>query len=368
MNPKAQWRTWLLVGGGFVLFVLLFQKILLPFVAGMAIAYFLDPATDRLQALHLPRSLAALVVLFLFGLLMIAVLLLLVPMLQAQIVELVRRLPDYLAVLQQRVLELAEMAETKLPPDDVERLRAALTEHAGIIFGWVAGVLRSVIGSGLALFNLLALLFVTPVIAFYILRDWDRLVAYVDRLLPRAHADIIREQAALVDQTLAGYVRGQATVCIVLGLFYAFGLTLAGLDFGFTVGLIAGLVSFIPYVGSIFGLVTSVGLALIQFDEIARVLVVAAIFVAGQAIEGNFLTPKLVGDRVNLHPVWVIFALFAGGALAGFVGMLLALPVAAVLGVLVRFAVGRYLASPLYGEPDGASARSADPARREDAA
>ena len=366
MRESRQWRVWLALAGAFVLFVLLFQAILLPFVAGLAIAYFLDPLADRLERWHLPRSLAALAVLVLFGLVAIAVLLLLVPMLQAQIVELVRRMPDYLALLQQRALELAELAEARLAPDDVERLRAALTERVGLLFGWLASMLRGVVGGGLALFNLLTLLFVTPVVAFYILRDWDRLLAQVDRLLPRAHAATIREQTALVNQTLAGYVRGQATVCLVLGLFYATGLMLAGLDFGFTVGLLAGIVSFIPYVGSIFGLVTSVGLALIQFDELSRVLVILAIFVAGQVLEGNFITPKLVGERVNLHPVWVIFALFAGGALAGFVGMLLALPVAAVIGVLVRFLIGRYLASPLYEGTAAAPEPGSAPARRED--
>jgi predicted PurR-regulated permease PerM len=344
----GQWRIWLLIAAATVLLFVLFEEILLPFVAGIGIAYLLDPLADRLQRLGLPRGLAALAVLVLFGLIMIAVLLLIVPMLQAQIIELVRRSPEYLAALQKRLLELAELAETRLAPEDVERLRAALTEQAGTAFTWIAAMLREVLGSGLAFFNLLALLFVTPIVAFYLLRDWDRLVAQVDRLLPLAHRATIRRQAALIDATLAGYVRGQASVCVVLGLLYATGLMFAGLDFGFTVGLLSGLVSFIPYVGSIFGLVTSVGLALIQFDEFSRVLIVAGIFIAGQVIEGNILTPKLVGDRVNLHPVWVIFALFAGGALAGFVGMLLALPVAAAMGVLVRFMTERYLVSSLY--------------------
>ena len=344
----GQWRTWLLIAAAAVLFFVLFEEILLPFVAGIGIAYLLDPLADRLQRLGLPRGLAALAVLVLFGMIMIAVLLLIVPMLQAQIIELVRRSPEYLAALQRRLLELAELAETRLAPEDVDRLRAALTEQAGTAFTWLAAMLREVLGSGLAFFNLLALLFVTPIVAFYLLRDWDQLVDQVDRLLPLAHRATIRRQASLIDATLAGYVRGQASVCVVLGLLYATGLMFAGLDFGFTVGLLSGLVSFIPYVGSIFGLVTSVGLALIQFDEFSRVLIVAGIFIAGQVIEGNILTPKLVGDRVNLHPVWVIFALFAGGALAGFVGMLLALPVAAAMGVLVRFMTERYLVSSLY--------------------
>ena len=348
MNGRQKWWIWLLGAAAFVAFVFLFETILLPFVAGLAIAYLLDPLADRFEAWRIPRGLSALFVLVIFAIVMIAGVLLIVPLLQGQIVELVRRMPEYLTALQKRVLELAELAQTQLKPEDVERLRGALTEQAGTAFAWLGTVLRGLVGGSLALFNLLTLLFVTPIVAFYMLRDWDRLVAQMDRLLPLEHRETIRTQVRVVDATLAGYVRGQATVCVVLGLLYATGLWLAGLDFGFTLGLLSGLVSFIPYVGSIFGLVTSVGLALIQFDEFSRVLIVAAIFVVGQVIEGNFLTPKLVGERVNLHPVWVIFALFAGGVLAGFVGLLLALPVAAVIGVLIRFATHNYLASSFY--------------------
>lgn len=370
MNANRQLAIWLLIAAAFVLFVLVFETILLPFVAGMAIAYLLDPVADRFEALRVPRGLSALIVLVLFGIVMIAVLLLLVPLLQGQVAELVRRTPDYLAALQRRVLELAEFAKTRLPPEEVARLRAALSEQAGAAFAWAGIMIKGLVGGGLALVNLLALIFVTPIVAFYLLRDWDRLVAQIDDLLPLAHKETIRQQARLVDVTLAGYVRGQSTVCVLLGTLYAVGLWLAGLDFGFTVGLISGLVSFIPYVGSIFGLVTSVGLALIQFDEFSRVLIVAAIFVFGQVVEGNFLTPKFVGEQVNLHPVWVIFALFAGGALAGFVGMLLALPVAAVIGVLVRFATHHYRGSALYrgaaGEATGTRliGLDRDPGRR----
>ncbi|MFQ6017021.1 MAG: AI-2E family transporter, partial [Kiloniellaceae bacterium] len=200
------------------------------------------------------------------------------------------------------------------------------------------------------------------VVAFYLLRDWDRIVGKVDGWLPRAHAGTIREQALEVDRRLAGFLRGQGTVCLLLGVFYALALSLAGLDFGLVVGLIAGLLSFIPYVGAIVGLLASVGLAVVQFDDWVRIAIVAGIFFAGQAVEGNYLTPKLVGGRVGLHPVWVIFGLLAGGALFGFVGVLLAVPAAAVIGVAVRFALDRYMASSYYlgggngggAEPPGA--------------
>ncbi|MFN4089870.1 MAG: AI-2E family transporter [Alphaproteobacteria bacterium] len=349
-----QVRIWLALAAAFILFLVVFQGILLPFVAGLALGYFLDPLADRLERWRVPRGVAAMLLLIAFLMLMVGVLLLMLPLLQAQVADLVAKMPDYVARAQAGALRVANLMETSLAPEDLAKLRESVTGYAGTALGWLGGLLQGLVGGGLAFFNLMALLFVTPVVAFYMLRDWDTFVAAIDRLLPRRHAATIRAQARRVDDTLAGFLRGQATVCILLGAFYAIGLTLAGLDFGFTVGLVSGLVSFIPYVGSIFGLVASVGLALIQFDSWVGVAVVAAIFVAGQAIEGNILTPILVGDRVGLHPVWVIFALFAGAALLGFLGMLIALPVAAVIGVLVRFAIERYMASPLYD--DGATA------------
>lgn len=350
IGAGTQVRIWLGVAAALIAFLVLFQSILLPFVAGLALGYFLDPLADRLERWRVPRGLASIILLVAFLLLMVGVLLLMLPLLQTQLADLAAKLPEYAARLQDGVLRLAHLVEDSLSPEDMAKLRDSVTSYAGTALGWIAGMLQGLVGGGLAFFNLMALLFVTPVIAFYMLRDWDTFVAAIDRLLPRQHAETIREQACKVDDTLAGFLRGQATVCILLGLFYGIGLTLAGLDFGFTVGLVSGFVSFIPYVGSLFGLVASVGLALIQFDTWIGVAVVAAIFVAGQAIEGNLLTPILVGDRVGLHPVWVIFALFAGAALLGFLGMLIALPVAAVIGVMVRFAIDRYLHSPLYDQ------------------
>jgi len=368
ISAGTQVKIWLGVAAALIIFLVVFQSILLPFVAGLALGYFLDPLADRLEKWGVPRAVAAITLLIAFLLVMVGMLLLLLPLLQAQVAELVAKLPDYAARIQQGVANLAHMVEASLSPDDMAKLREGVTAYAGTALGWLAGMLQSLVGGSLAFFNLMALLFVTPVVAFYMLRDWDTFVGAIDRLLPRQHADTVREQARRVDNTLAGFLRGQATVCILLGLFYAIGLTLAGLDFGFTVGLISGLISFIPYVGSLFGLVASLGLALIQFDSWLHIGIVGAIFVAGQAVEGNVLTPILVGDRVGLHPVWVIFALFAGASLLGFLGMLIALPVAAVIGVMVRFAIDRYLHSPLYGDTPGADPTDPMPLRaaRED--
>lgn len=219
---------------------------------------------------------------------------------------------------------------------------------------------------GLAVFNALSLVVIMPVVAFYLLRDWDRIVAHVDSLLPRDAADTVREQVREIDDRLSGFVRGQASVCLVLGTWYAVGLTIVGLDFGVLVGVGAGLISFVPYLGTALGLIAGLGLAIAQFDSWLPIGLVAAVFATGQILEGYVLTPRLVGERVGLHPVWVLFALMAGGALLGFTGVLLAVPAAAVIGVLVRFAIGRYLQSPLYRsrkdrEADGGAEDAAQP-------
>lgn len=201
----------------------------------------------------------------------------------------------------------------------------------------------------MSLFNVVMLLVLVPVITFYLLMDWDRMVAEVDKLLPRDHAPVIRRLASDIDRTLASFIRGQGTVCLILGTFYAVGLMLVGLKFGLVAGALAGALTFIPYVGAIVGGLLSIGLALFQFwGEWQWIIAVAAIFAVGQFVEGNILTPNLVGSSVGLHPVWLIFALSAFGTLFGFVGMLVAVPVAAALGVIARFAIERYHDSRLY--------------------
>jgi predicted PurR-regulated permease PerM len=348
MTPAQQGRSWLIALAAFAGLLWLFSPVLLPFVAGLSIAYLLDPTVDRLELWGLPRWAATAVALLLFGLALVLALLLLVPLVQAQVTHLLDVLPGYAARAKEALTPLVEKIVAKLSPDDVARLREAISGHVGDVAGWLGGVIRGVLSSGVALFDVLSVLFITPIVAFYLLRDWDLLVAKVDSWLPRRHLETIRAQFREVDSTLAGFLRGQATVCAALGGFYAVALALVGLDFALVIGLLTGLLSFIPYVGSLFGLVAATGLAALQFDEIWRVALVLGVFAFGQAVEGNVLTPKLVGDRVGLHPVWVIFALLAGAALFGFLGVLLAVPVAASLGVLVRFFLRRYLDSPLY--------------------
>jgi len=224
---------------------------------------------------------------------------------------------------------------------------------------FVLGIVGDIWAGGMALVNFLALVFITPVVTFYLLRDWDNIVARVNSWLPREQAPVIRDQARLMDSTLAGFVRGTGIVCIVLAVFYGATLSAAGLEFGLAIGIAAGLLSFVPYLGSIGGLIICVGLALLQFDEAWRIAVVAGIFVIGQIAGDYVLTPRLVGQRVSLHPVWIIFAVLAGGSLFGFVGMLVSVPVAALIGVLVRFGIGTYLESDMY---HGANSEAGDAA------
>ena len=204
------------------------------------------------------------------------------------------------------------------------------------------------LSSGVAFINIISLILITPIVAFYLLRDWDKVVAHIDALLPRKRAETIRQQLVIIDNTLAGFVRGQLNVCILLGIYYAIFLTILGLNFGFVIGLATGFLVIFPYVGLLVGMAAGITVAFFQFGEMSQVLMVLGVFISGQVIEGNFVTPKLVGDKVGLHPVWIIFAMLAGGALFGFVGVLLAVPMAAVIGVLIRFGLGEYQKSSYF--------------------
>lgn len=364
MTARRQAAAWIVGFAVFVAVLAILGNTLLPFVAGMAIAYFLDPACDRLEALGCSRTLATSLITLLFFALLVAVLMLLVPLVSAQLINLANKLPQYFDLLREKLILLMGMVESRLGDNQIRQLEeifAATSRQALSVAAGFANRLISGVGS---LFSLLSLAVITPVVTFYLLRDWDRIVAKIDSWLPRHRADLIREQARLIDETLAGFVRGQALVCILLGKFYALGLSLVGLDFGIVVGFVTGLISFVPYFGMLFGFVAGVAIAAAQFGEIVPVLLVAGVFVVGQVIEGNFLTPKLVGDRVGLHAVWIIFGLLAGGSLFGFVGVLVAVPVMAVIGVLARFLLAQYLASPMYSR-DGVSDAGEDREGRE---
>lgn len=352
MTSAQRYRFWLIGFAVALALLYLLRGMLLPFVAGMAVAYFLDPLADRLERSGLSRLAATSVITAAFFLVVVLALIVLVPVVEDQVLAFVHKVPGYMDTLNERLQPLLLEAKKRLSPRDIEKLRSSAGEYAGTAASWALGAARGFLTGSLAVFNVLSLMFITPVVTFYLLRDWDKMVGKVDGWLPRDHADTIRVQMREINRTLSGFIRGQATVCLCLGMIYGIGLSLVGLDLGLVIGLASGMLSFIPYLGSITGFVTGMGLALAQGPDWHLPAMVAGVFVVGQVAEGNFLTPKLVGDKVGLHPVWIMFALLAFAALFGFVGLLLAVPVAAVIGVLVRFALGRYLSSPLYhGHP-----------------
>jgi predicted PurR-regulated permease PerM len=346
---RRQVIFWLVAAAVLIGFLYLFSAILLPFFAGMILAYFLDPVADWLERRGLSRMAATVLILVMFLIALVIGLMLIIPVLASQLADFVGRLPDYLSRLQALVTGIdAEWLSQRLGVDPAS-LRDGLNSLLTQAGGFLSGVFSSILSSGKTLIDIAGLFVITPVVAFYMLLDWDKMVARVDSWIPRDHLGTVRQIALDIDRAVAGFVRGQGTVCIILGVFYAIGLTVVGLNFGLLIGLFAGLVSFIPYVGSLLGLVLSIGVALVQFwPEWHWVVAVAVIFFAGQFVEGNILQPNLVGKSVGLHPVWLMFALFAFGALFGFVGLLVAVPAAAAVGVLVRFGLSRYLASPLY--------------------
>ncbi len=333
----------------FMAVVWLLHEILLPFVAGMALAYLFNPLANRLQRAGIDRLVASLVIIGVFVLSFIILLLIIVPILGGQLSAFIDNLPAYVQRLQSVVGDPSRPWLRRMLGESFATGDGSLTELVTQGAGWLTGFLKSLWSGGQALISVFSLMVVMPVVAFYVLYDWDRMIATVDSWIPVPHRETVRELARQIDLAIAGVVRGQTGVCLILGSLYALGLTLVGLNFGLLIGLVSGLITFIPYVGSMTGLVLSTGVAVAQFwPNYTAILIVVTIFFVGQFIEGYILTPKLVGRSVGLHPVWLMFALFAFGYLLGFVGMLLAVPLAAAIGVITRFALQQYMGSTLY--------------------
>jgi predicted PurR-regulated permease PerM len=340
-----------------------------PFAAGIALGYLLDPVVLKLQRLGLNRLGASLLILVAFALAVVIVLILVVPILANQFVAFSERLPGYAMRLQALAVEEgnALLAKYRGPWLDAlglkEQLSSAKIQTSVGDFvaqgaQWVLRGLRSLVSGGAAVFNFLSLLIITPVVAFYILVDWHRMLSDIDSWLPLDHRDSLRKIAREMNDALAGYIRGQSLVCIFLGLWYSIGLTLIGLDFGFLIGVLAGLLSFVPYVGSLTALALSLGVALVQgWPSLTLFFLALGVIGVGQFLEGNVLSPKLVGESIGLHPVWLMFALLAFGELFGFLGLLIAVPTAAAIGVVSRHLIALYLKSPLYRGRSAAEGR-----------
>ena len=345
---------WLAAFVVFVLVLWLLSEILLPFVAGPAIAYLLTPVTDRIERLGVNRLAAAFLIITLVVMAFVLLILLVAPILGGQLSSFIENIPGYVSKLQSLLSDPSRPWVQKLLGAGFNTDKAIsdlVTQGAG----WLTTFLKSLWSGGRALVSLFSLIVVTPVVAFYLIYDWHRMIRTVDGWIPLQQRDTVRRLAREIDAAIAGFVRGQTAVCLILGSFYAVALTVSGLNFGLLIGLGSGLITFIPYVGSMTGLILALGVAVAQFwPEYSSILTVLGIFLVGQFLEGNVLSPKLVGESVGLHPVWLIFALLAFGYLFGFVGLLVAVPLAATIGVLVRFALQRYLESSLYtGEKSG---------------
>mgnify|MGYP001266449287 FL=1 len=341
---KDQIKYWTIAASILLIFLWLLGDILLPFVLGAAIAYLLDPIVDRLERLGTGRVLGTILILMAAFFVLFFIFLLLIPLVIDQFRLLAAAAPDLVTSVQALVLnQIASISpESEALNSTVSNLSTMAQEKLGIIFG-------SVMASAISLIDVIMLMVITPVVAVYLLVDWDRILKKINELLPLDHAAVVRSLASEIDSTLSAFVRGMIAVCLVLGIYYATALSLIGLEFGLIIGFIAGLVSFIPYVGALLGGVLAIGLALIQFwGDFELVALVVGVFVVGQIFEGNILTPKLVGNSVGLHPVSLILALSLFGAFFGFIGLLLAVPLAASAGVILRFFIKKYKMSRLF--------------------
>ncbi|MGE0023816.1 MAG: AI-2E family transporter [Hyphomicrobium sp.] len=365
MRAERQVLFWVSAAALLILTIAILKEILLPFVAGIAIAYFLSPLADRLVKLGFNRVVASFLIVVTLAVVVGAALVLIVPVILAQAQDLAAALPGELT-------RLREVAETwvreRFGPAfgglDVQIARAsdAISANWASLVGWAAS---SIWDRSLAIVNFLALMLVTPLVVFYLLVDWHPMLEKVDGWLPRGHAASLRTLATDMNDAVAAFVRGQGTVCIILGAYYAVALTAIGLNYGLLIGLATGLLSFVPFVGWALGFITATTVAVIQFwPELFPILLVVGVYFGAQALDAGFLSPTIVGSKIGLHPVWLIFALFAFSYLFGIVGTLVAVPLAAAVGVLIRFALDVYLKSPVYqgAAPAPAAGAAQEPA------
>ncbi len=348
-------RTQVLIWVGFTVVVIfalwLFRPILLPFVVGIALAYILNPLVNIIERARIGRGWATALVLLGVLSVIVGVFFIVTPLIASQVGGLVLRLPGYFGELNELVRTMAPQLTEWLGPERTAQLQASLAQFLGSGVEFIGNLTAQLLQSGITVFSTLAFIIITPVVAFYLLLDWEGMVKGIDDLLPREHRREIRTVLDQIDRSMAGVFRGQGSVILVLIIYYTTALSLTGLNFGFVIGLITGLFSFIPFFGFLTGFVLSMGIALVQFAPEGNwwfVIIVLAVYLIGQFLEGNVLYPRLVGQSININPVWLMFALFAFGLLFGFVGLILAVPLAAITATLTRYAVKRYKDSALY--------------------
>lgn len=333
---------------GLLWFTIEISSILLPFILAFVLAYFLHPAVVSLQKKKFSRPVATSLITALFCLFIISVFLILIPILQAQILALMVKVPTLADILWQKIQSVVLYTKENISQEQLQQIYSAMSQTIFSLFNTLGEKLLKMLTGGIVFFNIISLILITPVVLFYVLRDWHFVEKKMASLIPQKNKQKVSSILSEVNKVLSGFIRGQASVCFLLGLFYGISLSLIGLDFGLLVGLLSGILSFIPYFGFLTGVVLSCLLALVQSASLELWIGIIVVFILGQILESYVLTPKLVGDKVGLHPVWVIFALLAGGALFGFIGVLVAVPVAAVIAVFVRHLISWYKNTPIY--------------------
>jgi predicted PurR-regulated permease PerM len=360
MNLTRPVAFWIAVLAAVGVAVIMLREVLLPFVAGMLLAYLLDPLATRLERLGMNRLIATLTIVGLFVVGITALIILTIPVVVGELAYFIDNFPLYIKTVQGIAIDPNRPWLSKLVGEGLAYTEQSIGELTTLATAWLSDFLRSVWTGGRALISAFSLLVVTPIVACYLIYDWKKMLAVIDNWIPPARRDTVRALARKIDDTIGGFVIGQGTLCLILAVFYAAALSLLGLKHGLLIGIGAGLISFVPYLGSLSGLVISTCVAIAQFWPHWTVIwIVPAIFFVGQTLSDYLLSPYFVGRRVNLNPVWIMFALFAFGYLFGFVGLLVAVPLASAIGVLTRFALQRYYESFLYTDVPGASVADA---------
>ena len=370
MSLERQILFWAIALAAFLYLLHLLGSLVTPFATGIAVGYLLDPVVRRLERIGLSRLAASLLILGAFVFIVVLVLVLFAPILGNQLIGFTQKLPSYVMRLQALAVDEGNALLDRYGGEwrnslglgnslSAEQIQKSIGDFVGQGAQWLLNAVRSLASGGAAIASFFSFILVMPVVAFYILVDWNKMMATLDGWLPLDYRDSVRAIASEINDALAGFIRGQSLVCLFDGLWYGIGLTLIGLDFGFLIGVIAGILSFIPFVGSLTALILSLGVGLVQgFPSFKLFFLAFAVVGAGQFLEANVIAPKLVGGSIGLHPVWLMFALFAFGGLFGFTGLLIAVPTAAAIGVLARHLIGLYLKSPLYRGAAGAGSGS----------
>lgn len=346
---KEQLAFWAAISAFLLLFVWIFGDMLLPFVVGIIIAYLLNPFMNFLERHKISRKPAAVFILSFFAITILSLALLLTPPLYNELADLADTAPQYIDSLWERIQPYVEVVQRNVDQNDLgQNISDAVKDNISGALSAGAGLLEGLLNGGMAVVSFLTFIVVTPLVAFFMLIEWTSITQWLYGLLPRHNYEKTKNICDTIDRKIAGFIRGQLLVAITLGVLYAIALTLAGLRYGFLIGIISGLLSIIPLFGSIVGFLIGVIVAWLQAGELSYVALIGGIFIVGQFLEGNFISPKLIGDSVGLHPLWILFALMAGATLFGIVGMLLAVPVTAAVGVLLNAAIDEYKDSHYY--------------------